>query len=136
MIAMELTYSYFRKDVNFNQNSIVEGISLAFLYLRTLIDIKLKASGKYETSENQYHLFTKLRYNLLRHYYTDSQLFDINNNTPSLLVDLYEKWEEKIEMEIVLFLDDEYRTKLYDIMKQNNIPMKKEIALEMLGIKT
>lgn len=133
-IAFELTYSHYSKNSEFTINHIVEGISLAFLYLRTLIDVKKKAIEEYETSSNVYHLFTKLRYNLIRRYYEESTTFKDVNNIHLRLVELYEKWEEKIDMEIVLFLTDEYKKSLKNVFKKGRPPFTTELARKLLKL--
>lgn len=134
LIAFELTYSFYSKKEKFISNHIVEGISLAFLYLRTLIDIKMKAIGEYKTSSNVFNMFTKLRYNLLRRYYVVSTMFGEAIENPPQLIELYEKWEEKIDMEIVLFFTDEYRNKLKNILKKGSPPLTSELARKLLKL--
>ncbi|KRT14722.1 hypothetical protein ASU31_17615 [Pedobacter ginsenosidimutans] len=134
LIALELTYSFYSKKEKFILNHIIEGISLAFLYLRTLIDIKMKATGEYEISSNVFNLFTKFRYNLLRRYYLESALFGEAIENPPQLIELYEKWEEKIDMEIVVFFTDEYRDKLKNIVKKGGPPLTPELARKLLNL--
>jgi hypothetical protein len=134
IIALELTHSFYLNLQGFTRASILEGIALAFLYLRTLIDTKLKAADAYETSKSEYHLFTKLRYNLLRFYYTSSFFLDSDKDDLPLLIELYEKWEEKIDMNVVLFLNNELKAKLKNVLHTCDVPIDKKILKEMLKL--
>lgn len=135
-LALEFTYTFFSKDKgSYSKGNIIEGICLAFLYMRTLLDMRLKANGTFSSSENPYHLFNRLRYNLMRGYWISTELFKESKTDPMLLVETYEKWEEKIDMEVVGFLDEENREKLLKIFEGKGHLLTKSLAIKMLNLR-
>lgn len=134
IFAIENIFSYHLEKYNMSAKLIVESILLAFLYLRTLLDLKLIANGKFMKINDKFHLFTKLRYNLIRAYcentYRDILLKE--NYDP---IDLYERWEKKIDMPVVLFLNKGLKPKLLRNIQKSKIRVNITMAQEFLKVR-
>jgi predicted GTPase len=129
--ALELIYKFYTRIPEINNEFIIEGINLAFLYLRSLFDLKVKATN----SINKQNDVSRFRYNLLKKYFIENQLFEPYKIKTSILVDAYDKWEEKIDMLMVLFLNEKLKKKLYNTIKKSKKDVfKKEILYELLRL--
>ena len=135
IIAFENVFRYYIQNDFFSKKNIVDGIILAFLYLRTLMDIRDKATGEYHTSNNVFRLFSKLRYNLVRHYFESNELVLMDKELSTTIVKSYELWEEKIDVPVVVFLTDELRVKLKKNLQRRDTDFNVvDMAKELVGI--
>lgn len=130
-ISLDLIHNYFIGK-EYNQENIFEGVTLAFLYLRTLGDLKQKARKTYHKSNNVFDLFSKLRYNLMRYYIAENyKKADLTK-----IVEIYEIWEEKIDKEVVCCLDDELELKLNNLLSHNFKNYNDDLAKTLLKLTT
>ncbi len=129
LIACQLVYSFFSMKKLSPQN-ITEGVCLAFLYLRTLSDVKQKARKEYLTSNDIFKLFQSLRYNLLRHFIAE------NYDSIDLMkfVEQYEIWEEKIDKDMVCYLDDQFEKNINKTLKSKGMKYSRELAQKLLKL--
>ena len=113
-----------------SMQNIVEGICLAFLYLRTLSGIRQKARREYFKSNDIFKLFGNLRYNLLRYYIADNyKKIDLIK-----IVEHYEAWEEKIDKNIVCVLNNKFEKKIGKIISGSGMKYSKELAQHLLKL--
>lgn len=124
--AMELTYKFYKIVPELKNESVIEGISLAFLYLRTLFDLKIKATN---SSIDVHNAVSKFRYNLIRSYFSNDDLFTQDRDKAYILVEAYDNWEDKIDMLIVLFLDEDLKKTLNSIVKKKGKILYDEATL-------
>jgi hypothetical protein len=134
IFAIENIFSYHLAKYDMSVKLVVESILLAFLYLRTLLDLKLIANGKFMTTSNKFHLFTKLRYNLIRAY-CENVYRDVLLEEGYDPIDLYERWEKKIDMNIVLFLNKELKAKLLRNLQKSKVKVNIKLVQELLKIR-
>lgn len=130
-ISLDIIHNYFIEK-KYSPESIFEGVTLAFLYLRTLEDLKHIAKRTFLKSNNVYHLFCKLRYNLMRHYIAEKY----KNADLMKIVEIYEIWEEKIDKDVVCYLDDELKSKLNNLLSDNFKNYNEDLAKTLLKLTT
>lgn len=129
-LATNFTYTFFKNIHPVKHANILSSISAGFLFLRTLYDLKNKANNRYDQDGNTYTLFMKLRYNVLRSYFS---IFTESDSTDDL-IDIYEKWEEKFDMNLVLNLTDEFEKKLLNIFKNRKFGVEENIVSDLFGV--
>lgn len=130
--AMDLTFKFFKNLPEIESEVIIESISLAFLYLRTLYDLKTKAASKHTSKLGA---ISKLRYNLIRRYFSTNELYKEDWDKAGILVDAYDNWEEMIDMVMVLYLNDELKEHLHSILsKKRDEVFNIETLYEFIGM--
>lgn len=128
-LAVNFTYGIFHERQDINSSDIFKAITSAFLFLRTLYDLKNKVVGK---EADIFTLFMKLRYNALRKYIT--RMFSQTGIDLDSLISVYQLWEEKFDMLVVSDLTNEFENKLVSILRNGPKMNDMKLARTLIGI--
>ena len=129
-LAANLSYTLHTKFHMFDRENYFYAITSAFLYLRTLYDIKFYTNKR---DNDIFLVFLKLRYIVLRQYISDH--YNATTEESKIMLDIYDKWEKKIDMNLYQLFDinksDDFINKYEILEKLNNTNIAKEIIKKL-----
>lgn len=128
-LATNFTYVFFKVSYPVKYANILEAISAGFLFLRTIYDIRSKANNLFDDG-NSFTFFMKLRYNALRSYFINNEIFSDDSQN---LIEIYELWEKKFDMNLILNLSIDFEEKLLEIFKRKDSPSNLNFVKELMG---